>query len=703
MADSLLNSGSPLEQALNDPRPVTVGGLNKVYRYIMSRISGSSSSGSAFYKIQGSKDTFKDLIKSGEAPDVDEPFILTQDTEFNPGKKYYKKVNDDYVLISDKSEFNPDTCYEYVNEYYEGELEGYIYNVVEEDPTGAIGVNYVCIKQYRIYYDGHYQVKEYKTASELGQSEFSNTVVYYTKNSDGTYSVITHPEKSQFNPNTWYEYVFVDHEVNGTLVTKNNIENYWEEFWDSFSGSQPIASGEQLGVIKIGTNVNISSDGKISVKTANGTGTLGLVKQGENVTISNGVISVATGSDSLGLAKSGTATKLELGAVNLVYDSNTLDVDNNNQLFVKTAQPNTLGIVKNGKATSIGEGGAIDVNVDGNTIGINDSNKLYIVNASGGTIGTVYQGDYVTIESDGRLSANKANGTTPGVVYQGDYVTISNGKVSANKAGSSFGVVKPIGSSNQLINSDSEVYGVDDSTLKIDSTNKYIYVDKDAIVKSGINTTASDGKVNVTSLTLGDADTDSTYITVTNKNSGSSPAVKIVGKKNTDTTEPNSTNSALYVDGNIRSEGNISGSKVFHAVWNDISDAIEVQDDLEVEPGFCYMFDGKTYKKTEEYCQKGVLGIHSDTAGDILGRKGKHKELDIAIGGFVLAYVDKEYESGTPLTCSVNGILTEMAREDVREYPERLIATYWKPETETLWGPEGGQISVNGRHWIKIK
>ena len=115
------------------------------------------------------------------------------------------------------------------------------------------------------------------------------------------------------------------------------------------------------------------------------------------------------------------------------------------------------------------------------------------------------------------------------------------------------------------------------------------------------------------------------------------------------------------------------------------------------------MFDGRTYKKTEEYCQKGIIGIHSDTAGDILGKKGKHKELDIAIGGFVLAHVDDIYESGTPLTCGPDGCLTEMKREDVREYPERLVATYWKPEQADFWGPEEGQIAVNGRDWVKIK
>lgn len=244
-----------------------------------------------------------------------------------------------------------------------------------------------------------------------------------------------------------------------------------------------------------------------------------------------------------------------------------------------------------------------------------------------------------------------------------------------------YGVVKTSADANTHIISNGILADTDDTTITVNTNNKLE-------VKLGANVTTDSNGIAIESLELTKAD---------------GPAIVVNGPKNRDNTVPTATNCALKVDGNIYADGNISGYKVFHAVWNDISDAIEVQDDLEIEPGFCYMFDGITYKKTEEYCQKGVLGIHSDTAGDILGRKGKHKELDIAIGGFVLAHVDDIYESGTPLTCGPDGCLTEMKREDVREYPERLVGTYWKPEPEDFWGSENGKIPVNGRQWIKIK
>jgi len=36
-------------------------------------------------------------------------------------------------------------------------------------------------------------------------------------------------------------------------------------------------------------------------------------------------------------------------------------------------------------------------------------------------------------------------------------------------------------------------------------------------------------------------------------------------------------------------------------------------------------------------------------------------------------------------------------------YPERIVAIYKKPELAETWGPEGSEIQVNGRHWVKIK
>lgn len=207
----------------------------------------------------------------------------------------------------------------------------------------------------------------------------------------------------------------------------------------------------------------------------------------------------------------------------------------------------------------------------------------------------------------------------------------------------------------------------------------------------------------IDTISLGDISTSKTVATF--KTNGATTAVRIEGGSNVTNSTLASVNesAALVVKGGIVATSGITAEKVYHAVWNDISDAIEVQDSLDVAPGFCYYFDGKEYHKTSKYCQKGIIGIHSDTAGDVLGKKGKHKELDIAIGGFVLAHVDREYIPGTPLTSTKDGLLTKMKRYHVVKYPERLVGEYWKPESEEEWGAEDHKVPVCGRHWIKVK
>lgn len=156
-------------------------------------------------------------------------------------------------------------------------------------------------------------------------------------------------------------------------------------------------------------------------------------------------------------------------------------------------------------------------------------------------------------------------------------------------------------------------------------------------------------------------------------------------------------------NGGIWAAGGIRGNKVYNAVWNDLADCIPVDDDCELTPGYCYCFDGEKYYKSSKYLDDGIIGIHSDTYGMHMGYKDNCKQMDVAVAGFVLAYVDKEYPAGTPLTCTENGYLTQIERSDKMEYPEKIVATYWKNEPSEYWGGEKDKIKVNGRKWVKIK
>ena len=166
-----------------------------------------------------------------------------------------------------------------------------------------------------------------------------------------------------------------------------------------------------------------------------------------------------------------------------------------------------------------------------------------------------------------------------------------------------------------------------------------------------------------------------------------------------------STSGALTVStgGIYAASGIKSNTGVYNAVFNDLADCIPVDDECKVEPGYCYCFDGEKYYKSSKYLDEGIIGIDSDTYGMNMGRKPDLNQMDVAVAGFVLAYVDKEYKPGTPLTCTENGYLTEIKREDKIEYPERIIATYWKNEPADEWGSDSRKVKVNGRKWVKVK
>lgn len=182
----------------------------------------------------------------------------------------------------------------------------------------------------------------------------------------------------------------------------------------------------------------------------------------------------------------------------------------------------------------------------------------------------------------------------------------------------------------------------------------------------------------------------------------------LIGDSNSSTKDftPTTTTSIAYACASIYVQpdsGLIHGTKVEGAVWNDLADSIPLGEGDIVEPGYCYCFDGEHYTKTSEYMQYSYIGIHSDTYGFRMGAEGNKEKLDVAVSGFVLAYVDKDYPVGTPLTCTKDGYLTEISKEDKRDNPEMVIAKYWKSEPSEEWGTDSKKVKVNGRKWVKIK
>ena len=175
-------------------------------------------------------------------------------------------------------------------------------------------------------------------------------------------------------------------------------------------------------------------------------------------------------------------------------------------------------------------------------------------------------------------------------------------------------------------------------------------------------------------------------------------------QKFTNTTPSTSTSTgAVTITGGLAVQGAIRGAEVYGSVWNDLADCITVPDDTSLEFGYAYCFDGTKYYKSSKYLENGFIGIHSDTAGFIMGHKPDLKQLQAAVAGFVLAYIDREYPVGTPLTVTANGYLTAIKKEDLSKNFHKVVATFWKTEPNEKWGPKGQEISVNNRMWVKVK
>ena len=146
--------------------------------------------------------------------------------------------------------------------------------------------------------------------------------------------------------------------------------------------------------------------------------------------------------------------------------------------------------------------------------------------------------------------------------------------------------------------------------------------------------------------------------------------------------------------------GRITASTVYGAVWNDYAEYRKAE---SIEPGRVVIesADGEMKLSTKRL-QPGAE-IISDTFGFAIGETDEYKT-PVAATGRVLAYPNEDRYS-YPLGCAVcsgpNGTISQMTREEIREYPERIIGTVSEIPEYKNWGT--GNVKVDGRIWIRIK
>ena len=150
----------------------------------------------------------------------------------------------------------------------------------------------------------------------------------------------------------------------------------------------------------------------------------------------------------------------------------------------------------------------------------------------------------------------------------------------------------------------------------------------------------------------------------------------------------------------------VQGNSVTGAVWNDYAECRE--SDCE-DFGYVLMEvgDDSLTKTTERLSH--FAGVSSDTWGFSQGETDKAKT-PIAVAGRVLVYPYQDrnnYKPGDCVCAAPGGTVDIMTREEVREWPDRIVGTVsCVPNYEEWGGGEGADrdpVKVNGRIWIKVK
>lgn len=149
------------------------------------------------------------------------------------------------------------------------------------------------------------------------------------------------------------------------------------------------------------------------------------------------------------------------------------------------------------------------------------------------------------------------------------------------------------------------------------------------------------------------------------------------------------------------STGSIYANKVYGAVWNDYAE-FRAQQEI-IEPGYCVAStdNGKVYKTTDKF--QACDGIVSDTFGFSIGETDECKT-PLAVAGRVLAYCEGDrysYHAGDTVCAGPEGKVMKMTREEIREWPDRIIGIVSEIPEYECWGT--GNVKVNGRIWIKVK
>jgi hypothetical protein len=141
---------------------------------------------------------------------------------------------------------------------------------------------------------------------------------------------------------------------------------------------------------------------------------------------------------------------------------------------------------------------------------------------------------------------------------------------------------------------------------------------------------------------------------------------------------------------------------IYGAVWNDYAEFRKYKDSNEIPYGKIVIENGDdSLSLSTKRLQKGG-NVCSDTFGFAIG-KTEENQMPIAVSGRALVYTYEDrnsYEPGDAVCTGPNGTISKMTREEIKEYPDRIIGYVSAIPDYEIWGEHN--TIVDGRIWIKV-
>lgn len=168
-----------------------------------------------------------------------------------------------------------------------------------------------------------------------------------------------------------------------------------------------------------------------------------------------------------------------------------------------------------------------------------------------------------------------------------------------------------------------------------------------------------------------------------------------------DSTQSTSTTTgAVKISGGLGVEKNIYASSVYGAVWNDYAEFRKAE---TIEAGRCIQDTPENKMMLTKERLQPSCKIISDTFGFAIG-KTEECNTPTAVSGRVLAYTYENREDfiiGDAVCSGPNGTVSRMTREEIINYPDRIIGIVSEIPNYKNWGENN--IKVNNRIWIYVR